>query len=385
MASAKPSLSSPSASAITGGDDDGTTEGEQADEPGSDEPDEPEQKPRSLHTIVSLLIGTLVALLVGEVVVRIVVTQTLIYNIEMVRYAKELKTPDPRGEVSHVHRPNASAHLMGVDIALNSLGHRGPDLPPKSPDRKRVFVLGSSVTMGWGVPVDAMFTSLAEQRFNKELPLGPDTHLEIANAGIGNYNTVAQSRLFAHQYGELKPDLVVLHYFISDPEPRPPGKNSVILRHSYFAAYCYDRFRTLGLAAEGKNDLFKHYSGIYDDQQPYWNDTLSKISEMRDRAAKDGVPFVVMIIPDFHNLRPGTPYGALYEKMEEGMAARGIDVINTFPEFQKKYGGQETALWIQPDDPHPNATGHVLMADLLYGKLATPGTFVLENRPSATP
>ena len=347
-----------------------------------DDPEEAEKKPQLAQRIASLVIGTLLALLVGEVAVRIVVTQTLIYNIEMVRYAKELKTPDPLGEVSHVHRQNASAHLMGVDITLNSLGHRGPDLPPKSADRKRVFVLGSSVTMGWGVPVDAMFTSLAEQRFNKDLPLGPATHVEIANAGIGNYNTLAQSRLFAHQYGGLKPDLVVLHYFISDPEPRPPGKNSVILRHSLFAAYCYDRFRTLGLAAEGKNDLFKHYSEIYDDAQPYWNDTLAKISEMRDVAAKNGVPFVVMIIPDFHNLRPGTPYGPLYEKMEKGFSARGIHVFNSFPEFQKRYGGQETALWIQQDDPHPNATGHALMAELLYAELAKPGAFVLENLPS---
>src|SRR5688500_11442504 len=81
-----------------------------------DEPEEAEKKPHPLQRVASLVLGTLLALLVGEVVVRIVVTQTLIYNIEMVRYAKELKTPDPRGEVSHVHRPNASAHLMGVDI-----------------------------------------------------------------------------------------------------------------------------------------------------------------------------------------------------------------------------------------------------------------------------
>src|SRR5579864_3648588 len=68
--------------------------------------------------IASALIGVLVALLVGEIAVRIMASQTLIYNIEMVRYAKELKMPDPRGEVSHVHRPNASAHLMGVDVSL---------------------------------------------------------------------------------------------------------------------------------------------------------------------------------------------------------------------------------------------------------------------------
>jgi lysophospholipase L1-like esterase len=350
-----------------------------SDSEGEDEEEEKKQSP--LQRVVSLVVGLVVALLVGEVAVRIMASQSLIYNIEMVRYAKELKMPDPRGEVSHVHRPNSQAHLMGVDLSLNALGHRGPDLPPKSPDRKRVYVLGSSVTMGWGIPFDQMFTSVVETKFNKDLPLGPATHVEFANAGIGNYNTFAQSRLFAHQYSDLKPDLVVLHYFISDPEPRPPGKNSAILRHSMFAAYCYDRFRTLGLAAEGKNDLAKHYSDIYDDKQPYWNDTLTKIAEMRDAAAKDNVPFLVMIIPDFHNLKPGTPYGELYDKMDKGFAAKGIRAINTFPEFQKKYGGNESALWIQPDDPHPNAVGHALMAELLYQELAKPGAFELAKQP----
>jgi lysophospholipase L1-like esterase len=336
------------------------------------------KKKELVRRIVSMLVGTAIALVVGEVVVRIVAATSLIYNIEMVRYATDLKEPDPKGEISHVHKTNASAHLMGVDVSLNSLGHRSPELVnPKDPNKKRVFVLGSSVTMGWGVTTDQLFTTLVQKKFEKD-----NVPIEIANAGIGNYNTVAQSVLFGRQYPIVKPDLVVLHYFISDPEPRPPGKNSAILRHSFLAAYLYDRFRTLGLAAEGKNDLVAHYTEIYDDKNPYWKDTLDRISAMRDTCAHDKVPFVVMVIPDFHNLKNGTPYGALYEKMEKGFVERGITTINAFPEFQKKYGGNEGELWIQPDDPHPNAKGHELMADLLYAWMAKPGAFTLDKSAS---
>jgi lysophospholipase L1-like esterase len=335
-----------------------------------------------LRRISSLLIGTVIALVAGEIVVRVMAARTLIYNIEMVRYAKELKEPDPRGEVSHVHRTNASANLMGVDIALNSLGHRGPELTnPKPADKKRVLVLGSSVTFGWGVSLDSVFTSIVQKRFETERPDGNNT-LEFANAGIGNYNTIAQSTLFTRQYPLVKPDLVVLHYFISDPEPRPPARNSAILRHSFFAAYCYDRFKTIGLAAEGKTDLFKHYSDIYADDQPYWTDTLNRIGAMRDQAAKDGVPMLVMIIPDFHNVANGTPYESLYAKMEKGFSERKLATINTFPVFQKRYGGNESALWIQPDDPHPNAKGHEVMADVLYDFLSKPGAFALRTTPT---
>jgi lysophospholipase L1-like esterase len=332
-----------------------------------------------LRRIGSLLVGTVIALVMGEAVVRVMASRSLIYNIEMVRYAKELKEPDPRGEVSHVHRTNASAHLMGVDIALNSLGHRGPELiNPKPADKKRVLVLGSSVTFGWGVPLEGVFTSIVQKRFETEHPDGATT-LEFANAGIGNYNTTAQTTLFNRQYPVVKPDLVVLHYFISDPEPRPPARNSLILRHSFFAAYCYDRIKTIGLAAEGKTDLFKHYSEVYDDGQPYWTDTLNRIATMRDQAAKDGVPTLIMIIPDFHNLANGTPYESLYAKMEKGFSDRKLTTINTVPVYQKRYAGKESELWIQPDDPHPNAKGHEVMADVLYDSLSKPGAFALRT------
>jgi lysophospholipase L1-like esterase len=239
--------------------------------------------------------------------------------------------------------------------------------------------------MGWGVPLDQVFTSVVERRFNAERPLGPKTTIELANAGIGNYNTYAQSRLFARQYPELRPDMVLVHYFISDAEPRPPGRNGFLLRQSALAAYLFDRVRTVALIADGKQDLFKYYSDIYSDAHPYWATTLDTLCEMRDVAARDGVPFVVMIIPDFHNLAPGSPYKAIYQKVAEGLSSRGIVNVNAFPPFQQRYGGNESELWIQRDDPHPNARGHELMAELLYDYLSRPGAFSLtDTAPTRT-
>ncbi len=331
-------------------------------------------KPSRLRMVVlwvlSMSIALGLAFALGEIAVRVAASRVLIYNIEMVRYATQLKMPDPTGEVSHVHRPNASAKLMGVDITLNSLGHRSKELTPtRSPNLKRVFVLGSSVTMGWGVPAEKVFTSWAEDRINNQHVLGKDVKVEFANAGIGNYNTRAQHKLFKDQYARIKPDAVVLHYFISDAEPRPPGRNSIILRYSYFAAYVYDRVRMVGLRASGKTDLFKYYSDIYKDENPYWKETLGLVADMQKTAAADKVPFMIMIVPDFHNLGKDSPYATIYAKIEAGFKALGIHTTNAFPVFQQRYGGHESDLWIQPDDPHPNAKGHELMGELLVNDL----------------
>lgn len=45
--------------------------------------------------------GTAIA---GEGILRFVSAYRLIYNIEMVKYARELKQRDPSGELSHVQQ-----------------------------------------------------------------------------------------------------------------------------------------------------------------------------------------------------------------------------------------------------------------------------------------
>ena len=87
---------------------------------------------------------------------------------------------------------------------------------------------------------------------------------------------------------------------------------------------------------------------------------------MHDASSRDGVPFVVMIVPDIHDLSPGTPYKALYSRIESVLKGMDIPTINTFDAFQQQFGDDVTKLWIQGDDPHPNARGHALMADVLY-------------------
>lgn len=315
-----------------------------------------------------IAIATVVTLAFGEIAIRVIASRHLIYNIEMVKYATRLKMRDPNGEVSHVHRPSAHARLMGVDVALNSLGHRGPELAnPKDPSRKRVLVLGSSVTLGWGVPFDSTFTTRTETMLNTTRPFGPGLSFEFANAGIGNYNTNFQYRLFERQYAVVRPDLVVLHYFVSDVQPRTMGRNSFILKHSFLAAFLFDRWSQFKLSFGGHyTDLFTFYKDLYADGSPAWAQTQQQIRTMRDRTAQASVRFIVMIIPDIHDLSPGTPYQALYARIEAAFHGMGITTINTFDAFQRQFGGDVTKLWIHGDDPHPNARGHALMADILY-------------------
>jgi lysophospholipase L1-like esterase len=320
--------------------------------------------------LLFLLFAIILTLAVGEVAVRVISSHTLIYNIEMAKYAKALKQRDPKGEVSHVHVPSRSAHLMGVDVTLNSLGHRSHELSkPKTPGTRRILVVGASMTMGWGVSADRMFTSVLEERLNRTKPFGPDVAFEIANAGVGNYNTYFELKLFQRQYPVVKPDLVVVQYVINDAQPRSMGRNNWLLQHSLLADYFFDRFQHLRFAGGTNKDLFTFYSDLYGDNSDAWKQSLGCLAAIRDIVQKDGVPLVIMIAPDIHDLSPDTPFRGLYAKMESAFQKLDIPTINSFDEFQKHFGTDVPKLWIQSDDPHPNARGHALMADILYDYL----------------
>ena len=320
---------------------------------------------KALFVAGSWIVAVTATAIAGEGILRLVTAYRLIYNIEMVRYARELKQRDPSGEVSHVHRPNASATLMGTPIALNSLGDRGPELAARTDRTRRVLVLGSSVTLGWGVPFPEVFSSVLETRLNQERPFG-DYRFELVNAGIGNYNTKFQYVLFKRQYPLVKPDLVILHYFIRDAEPIGMGRDNPILKHSYLAAFLYNRVQLLGR----RTNLFDHYRQLYADDSAPWSETRAIVAEMKRTLDRDRVPFLVMIIPDIHDLSRTSPYGELYARMERDFAAAGVPTLNTYAAFQAQFGDRERDLWIQSDDPHPNGRGHKLMADVAFTYLA---------------
>ena len=107
-------------------------------------------------------------LVCGEISIRIISSFFTVYSIEMLDYAKDLKIRGKVPEISHEHKPNAKATLMDVEVALNSFGHRSAELQnPKAGNERRVYVLGSSITLGWGVKVEEGFVSRVEQRLNR--------------------------------------------------------------------------------------------------------------------------------------------------------------------------------------------------------------------------
>jgi lysophospholipase L1-like esterase len=258
---------------------------------------------------------------------------------------------------------------MGVQVMLNSMGHRSKEIRfPKLPNEKRIMAVGSSVTMGWGVPQDEVFTALVESRLNQDRKESGTTYTAI-NAGVANFNTVHQAALFKQQADRVQPDLLVINYFMTDADPIPQQKDSPLLRLSLFFGFLYQKWQGLSASPTGKSPG-DHYRELYTDGNPDWEMSKQGIRQMKELCERGKTKMVVLITPNPHDLAKDSPYPAIYEKIAATFQGMDIDVINTYPAFFEKYGQNPSQLWVAVGDPHPNANGHRLMADELFKYLA---------------
>jgi len=305
----------------------------------------------------------------GEISIRLLSTFFMIYTVEMLDYAKKLKIKSDIPGISHQHRANASAKLMGVEVKLNSLGHRSDELKnPKPRKERRIHVLGSSIALGWGVPVDQGFAGRLQNRLNAEKGARNGLHYQVVNAGIGNYNAFYAIELFKRQVDKTDPDALVLQYYVNDAEANPRGENYAILKYSLLAAFVYQNVKTL--MAVSTKTLDQHYRDLYADGAPGWENAKASIRWLKAIADKRRIRLYIFLVPELHDLSEDGPYPPIYRTLDETFKQMGIPMINPLPRFQATFGKDPSKSWVDRNDPHPNAAAHRILADALYEYLA---------------
>lgn len=139
------------------------------------------------------------------------------------------------------HEPNAHGRFVGPrpwpvefesDVSINSLGLRGPELPPRAEDELRVLFLGDSVVAAFEVTDDLTFVRRIEQGLGARL----GRTVRAINGGVRGYGTDQYLLLYEERGRALEPDVVVVFVSGNDPndnrtlhEPRRPfGKPALV-------------------------------------------------------------------------------------------------------------------------------------------------------------
>jgi lysophospholipase L1-like esterase len=310
-----------------------------------------------------MVIGSLVATaIVLELFVRVAVDNGMQFDLEMWKYAREVKEVAANPLIGHQHRPGSRAHLMGVDVAINSKGLRDREIPyERTPGTLRILMLGDSFTEGWGVALDDTFAKRLERLYAAK-----GVKAEVINAGVGNYNTVMEVNAFLDEGRKYDPDIIVLNFTFNDAEPIPPhpAENPLLLLCEA-CVYLAGRTDTLLREASLRSDWESYYLGLYADDAPGWRAARAALAQLAAYARAHRQKLLVASLPDLHQLNP-YPLQHISDLARQAASDNGADFVDVLPELQAVPPRQ---LWVSPTDPHPNAQADALIAQALFRKL----------------
>ena len=306
-----------------------------------------------------VVISTLITLGAGEAILRIKNASMRNYDIEMWRYAKELKVRSESPLLGHEHVPSSSAKLQSVDIRINERGLRGEPLALRQPGKRRILFLGSSVTLGWGVPEENVVTTRLARMF---LQAGQD--VEVLNAGIGNYNAARYVDRFITRLADLDPTDIVVHYFVRDAEVIDVGGGNMLLRNSQLAVTSWVAANRY-FGKESGLGLEEHYKNVYLPQAPGFLAMQEALHRLSVYAATKNIRIYLAMTPDVHDL-VDYRFGFIHDTMSRIAKQEGYVYVDLLPAMRNLTPKE---LWSMPGDPHPNSLGHQRMAEAIFPSL----------------
>jgi lysophospholipase L1-like esterase len=282
------------------------------------------------------------------------------FNLEMWKYARDIKRLSSDPLIGHEHTPGTSSHLMGVDVTINSLGLRDHEISiARMPGTGRILMLGDSFTFGWGVPFDHTLGKRLERMF-----AGEGRSVEVINAGVGNYNTTMEVQYYLDHGYKFQSDLVVLNYIFNDAEPEPTyHDDGYLARNSELAVVFLGAMDNFLRRSGAESRWDKYYLGLY--EKPGWDAAKAAIHRLAIAVRARGAKLIILNWPELHDV--GNYRLQHVSDLVQAVADReGIPFIDLLPAVKDQ---QSSKLWVTAPDPHPNAYANLLFADYVYPKL----------------
>jgi len=313
------------------------------------------------HRLLSTILGVLAGLLLAELLADFVFTG---WRHDREPFALPLdgaihrRSANP--ELFWEMTPGAQGDFQGIQVRINSVGLRSPEITPEKPaGTRRIALLGDSIVFGAGVEEGQVAARQLETILRERL----GGRIEVINAGVSGYNAVQEAALFFDRVARYQPDLVIVGYFNDDlavpyriegqTKGWPRIARRFFLPHVVQRAIWLYRYRlyTLGsLIGDTEADVQQRRS-------------FQAYERLREYGAQHRAGLLFVIFPDFTD-REVSAQALL---ITDWARRRQIPAVEMADYYQARSGGRPTAFSIRPEkfDPHPNAAGHRLIAEVL--------------------
>ncbi len=309
----------------------------------------------SSYIFFSIIIG----LIFSETVLRIKHAVNPNYDIEMWKYAKELKIKSSNKLIGHTHLINKSAKLQKVSIDINKVGQRDIDYDNSDLRKydRRFLIIGSSITLGWGVEYEKTFS----HKLN-EFSIKNNKNWLFINGGIGNYNTERYVNNYLYNWQDLEFTDIIIQFFVNDTENlREVREPNFFVEHFHLGVITWKLINSY-------NNKFKtekiedYYKELYDDDNKGFKIAVQSLKKIQNHCKSNNINCIIVNTPDIHQLEP---YKLIFindkmKKVSDDINLPYLDLLDSF----KNYSAKD--LWNKYGDPHPNNLGHEEMAKTIY-------------------
>lgn len=330
-----------------------------------------------VSSMLLMFISLFVAFLLGEIILRALghhgVPEQIIKNL--------ILTDD--AVVDWRYNPGSVKYEGNVEYKYNKSGFRDIDHNLlANPGVKRIVVLGDSVTDGYGVNVDDMFSSILQSKMGSSTEV-----INIAQGGMDTKQEVHLFKLYGLQY---KPDIVIVNFVLNDFDGgsslkkgdtgKTKNKNAKkksntigllggisvdpkfksMLKRSALIYFVKERLENVKGLITGDEVLTQDYFTRTWGQVDSRASVSAAFKELSDLGKSNNFkPYVIIwpILNDFENYR----YKDLHNWVTTETAKMGVKSIDLLP-FYAKYSYRKLQV-LSEDNVHPNRIGHEIAVD----------------------
>ena len=311
-----------------------------------------------LNSILLVFVSVVFTFLLCEIILRIKHSLIPNYDIEMWRYAKELKISVDDKTISHIHRPNASSILQKVEITTNSYGQRDIEYDNNFLEKynRRFLIIGSSIPLGWGVKNEETYSNLLNLRSKKN-----KKNWIFINGGVGNYNLERYSNNYFKNWSNLNFTDIIISYFVNDAEILEYKKTNFFIKHTHLGVVSWKLFNSFKSSLK-KENLDQYYKKIYEDDFKGFILLKKELIKLNNYCKNNNIKCHLINMPDIHQLNPYKLKfinNKIY-KLTEEINMEYLDLLPIFEDLDEKL------LWNKYKDPHPNGYAHKLISDKIF-------------------
>ncbi len=290
---------------------------------------------------------------------------------------RDVLQPSRHDEIVFELRPDLEGVVLtdldDMTFSTNSMGFRAPEPRiPKPEGMIRIVGLGDSFAFGWKVAdgepyLDRLGAALRERH--------PEREWEIVNTGVPGYNTVQEAATLREKVLDLEPDLVLLGFVGNDTRlpqflsNRPSGFE---LTRSYLVDLVGERLGLMPRSRLADLDVLAPVGELRRAEDPAlvperyrdmvgWAAFEEALDDIAAMGRDHGFPVVAMAL-----LGVG-----LEGRMLDEAAARDLPTLKLEQRINAhlaEHGNDsyvESALALAPDDNHPSALMHGMIAEEL--------------------